>query len=86
MDSMGDNLLNEYDCPILTMTNLIYCIPSSSVHCSVSVVHECTDSCVFVSDNVCKDVEHEKVSIAQLCYHHDWSNNMYCLNIYCMSV
>jgi hypothetical protein len=86
LDSMGENLLNEYDCPILTMSNLVYCIPSTSVLYPVSVVHECNNSCVFVSGIISRAVEHEKVDSAQLCYHHDWSNNMYSLNIFCMSV
>ena len=85
MDNMGEQLLNEFDCPLLSMTNLCYCIPSASICHSVSVVHECTHTCTFTSILVSKQVEHESVELVQKYYQHDWSNNMYCHNIFCMN-
>ena len=49
MDALGQRIVNEYDCPFLSMTNLIYCVPSHSVNHAVSVVHECTHTCSFVN-------------------------------------
>ena len=85
MDNLGEHIMNDYDCPILMMADILFCIPSVSVSHSLSVVHECTNTCVFVSGLASKKVEHEEVNCTQLCYEHDWSNNMYSLNVYCMS-
>ena len=84
MDNMGENILNELECPLLTLTDIVYCIPSGSISHSVSVVHECSNTCVFLSSMASRRLEHETVSSSQLCYHHDWSNNMYSLNVFCM--
>ena len=46
MDVLGQQIMNEYDCPLLSMTNLLCCIPSTPVNHAVSVAHECTDSCL----------------------------------------
>ena len=33
-------VLNEWSCPLLTLTNVIRCIASTLVNCAVSVVHQ----------------------------------------------
>jgi hypothetical protein len=76
---------NEYDCPILSMSNLIYCIPAKHVYHSVSVVHECTNSCSFVTTSIQKRIEQEDVCVSQLTFSHDWSNKLFSLNLYCMN-
>ncbi|KAL5502612.1 hypothetical protein EMCRGX_G009413 [Ephydatia muelleri] len=35
-------ILNEWSCPLLTLTNVIRCIASTLVNCAVSVVHQLT--------------------------------------------
>lgn len=84
MDADGEPILNEFDCPFLTFSNLIYCIPSTSVKRSVSVVHECSNTCMYTTDLTSKTVEHEGVDVSEVVFKHDWSTNLYCLNIYCM--
>ena len=84
MDVNGEPIQNEFDCPLLSFTNLIYCIPSNFVKHSVSVVHECSHTCMYISALTSKKVEHEGVDVSELVFTHDWSNNLYCLNIYCM--
>lgn len=86
MDALGQPILNEYDCPILSLTNLLYCIPSHCVSHAVSVVHECTHTCTFVSSSTTKKIEHEDVQSSFSLFKHDWSNKMYCLNVYCIDV
>ena len=84
MDIFGEPVCNEYDCPILNLSNLIYCIPSTYISHAVSVVHECTTTCSFITNNSIKRIEQENVNVCLISYNHDWSNKMYCLNLYCM--
>ena len=84
MELNGDAIVNEYDCPLLTLTANITIISSSLVIQSVSIVHECTSTCVFTTlPNICT-VERERIELAQLIFKHDWTNMFYCLNIYCI--
>lgn len=84
MDTFGIQVYNEYDCPILSLSNLFCCVPSTSINHSVSVVHECSSSCVFRRISTTTTVEREKVQACKLCFVHDFSNSMYALNVYCM--
>ena len=89
MDVLGQQIMNEYDCPLLSMTNLLYCIPSTSVSHAVSVAHECTDSCLFVNSSVevpFRRVEHESVESSFPLFKHDFSSKMYRRNVYCIAV
>ena len=61
---------------------LLFCIPADCVSHAISVVHECTNTCKYVSSSSSQRIEHEDVSISQLLYKHDYSNKMYCLNVY----
>lgn len=84
MDANGEPICNEFDCPLLTMSHLVYCVPSECIKHAISVIHECTDSCTFITRLTSKVVKHESVSASDLSYAHDWSHNLYCHNIYCM--
>ena len=89
MDLHGTAITNEYECPILTLTDLVYCIPSNSIYHSVSVIHECSHTCTFNNTSLAsRRMEHENVHLSrsQLLYNHDLSNKLYCYNIYCMSL
>ena len=55
MDNLGEHIMNDYDCPIL----MIF------VSHSLSVVHECTNTPVFVSSLASKKVEHKEVNCTQ---------------------
>ena len=78
-------LLNSFDCPLINLTNIIYCVPSTFVSHSVSIVHQCTDSCKISRRDTIYQVEQEQLKLPSLVYTHDWSNTMYCLNVYFMS-
>lgn len=84
IDCFGEYIHDEFDCPLLSLTDLLYCIPSKSITHSVSVVHNCTSSCTFLSSSSTKTVEHELIATTQLVYHHDPANKMFCFNVYCM--
>ena len=83
-DIAGTAILNDRDCPLLTSMNYIRGIAPSSVVSAVSIVHECTTDCKYTN---CKAtiIERETVTISNgLNLVHDYSNNFFCLNVYCM--
>ena len=84
MDSFGIQVTNEFDCPLLSLTTLFRCISSYSIMQSVSIHHECTPSCVFRHINTSTQIERETVVSQKLVFVHDYSNNLYSFNIYCM--
>ena len=63
----GTPLLTEFECPLLELTPHLYTLPTTSIISPISVVHVCSNSC--------KIIEHT--------YVHDFSNCLFCLNIYC---
>ena len=84
MELNGDAIVKDYDCSLLTLTANITIISSSLVIQSVSIVHECTSTCVFTTLPNIRTVERERIELAQLIFKHDWTNMLYCLNIYCI--
>ncbi len=81
----GQPLQNECDCPLLTLSSTINAVSPSDILTEVSIIHECNDSCKFVEDGATIQVERETIQSKRLAYVHDWSNQWYCLNIYCMN-
>ena len=81
---MVSPLLNEYDCPLLTLSKTVFCISSSNVLRSVSVVHECTESCNFKTARVCSKSGKTGHVCNTLVYCHDWNNPIYCYNVFCV--
>lgn len=79
---------NEFDCPLLTLEPTFVTVPAHQVFCDVSIIHECTKTCSFTKTPTSKTetVEREQIPYRNAsCYKHDFSNNVYCLNIYCTS-
>ena len=83
MEFNGEDVMNEYDCPLFTLTQNVVCLPSSNVHASVSFIHQCSASCVFVTTTTGLSAERESISSPHLSFKHDWTNTLYCLNVYC---
>ena len=79
-----DPVLNEWGCPLLTLTNVIRCIPSATVNCAVSIVHECDSQCVLAEHVTTSRIERELVTQKKTVFVHNTSNNLYCFNIFCM--
>ena len=67
-------ILDEFDCPLLTMVDFFCVIPSSSVCTAVSVVHKCTRTCSFVEKTASAVVEGCDTSVNRLVFVHDWTN------------
>ena len=85
MDTFGIPVINEFDCPLLSLTNLFRCVLSYTISQSVSVIHECTPSCTFQRLNTATQVEREVVVSQNLSFQHDFcNNNLYSFDIYCM--
>ena len=81
----GTPITNEYDCPLLLMSHIIFTAKPSEILKAVSVVHECGETCRFVNKETPRNVERENISLARVEYEHDFSTNfMYCLNIFCI--
>ena len=82
IEAMDDQPLhNELDCPLLTMTNVIQ---TASVSTAVSIMHECNASCTFVHSPDVLAREREALTITRLTHKHDYTNTMFCLNVYAM--
>ena len=45
----GTPITNEYDCPLLLMSHIIFTAKPSEILKAVSVVHECGETCRFVN-------------------------------------
>ena len=84
VDSFGIQLCNEFDCPLLTITTLFRSVPSNCISHSVSIMHECSSSCTFEHADTTTVVECEHVTSRKLVFVHDFSNNLYAFNVYCM--
>ena len=81
----SEPICNEMDCPLLVLTKDIHFLPPISLISPVSIVHECSESCKFEYDSYFTIVERESVPASNRCvFCHDWSNDMFCLNVYCM--
>ena len=38
-------MLNDYECPLVSLTKNISTVDCNQVKCAVSFVHDCTDAC-----------------------------------------
>ena len=87
MTALGNPITNDFECPLLTQTDTVLLVPPHWVQSSVSIIHQCTDTCIFTDSGIRRRIEREEVHVHRqnLLYKHDWSNNLYCLNIFCMN-
>ena len=87
MTALGNPITNDFECPLLTLTDTVLLVPPHRVQTSVSIIHQCADTCTFTGAGIRHRIEREEVHVhcCNLLYKHDWSNNLYCLNIFCMN-
>ena len=45
---LGIPIMNEFDCPLLSLTHTIFTMKPPEILKAVSVVHQCTESCQFI--------------------------------------
>ena len=83
----GDEICNEFDCPLVELSQNIFIVDPKVIMGPVSIVHSCTQTCqVYREPSTCS-YEREVVSVAdatQVVFKHDLSNRLYCINIYCI--
>ena len=70
-ENTSEPILTEFDCPLLNLTTNIFVLPTSSICSSISIAHLCSHTCTYSSD--C------------MSYSHDFSNTLFCYNIYCIN-
>ncbi len=82
----SDSLLNEQECPLLTLVDVMLVISTNLVLTSVSIIHNCTNTCTYTTGHYARKltVEREHICSNGLSFNHDYTNKMYCINIYCM--
>lgn len=84
-DIGGMPITSEFNCPLLLLTSNVYAIPTTSIISPVSVIHMCDYTCSFAFESVSRSVERQTVTSNKLTYRHNLDNNLYCLNIFCIS-
>ena len=85
MVASGQPCLNQFDCPLLTLTKVIRVLSPAAIVRAISVVHQCTSTCVVDSMHIAARMERQRVSENTLRLKHDWSNTVYCYNVYCIA-
>ena len=77
MDSFGTPLSNDYDCPLLSLSSLFRCVFSTFIMQSVSIMHECTPTCVVKQVNSAMQVERHSIISPKYVFVHDFCNCLY---------
>ena len=85
MEVAGDYITNSFEYPLLSLTSTLCCIHSEHIDVAISVVHECSDQCIFVTSDFSRTVEREQVVHSALTFQHDYTSLLYCMNVYCMN-
>ncbi|KAL5518020.1 hypothetical protein EMCRGX_G003686 [Ephydatia muelleri] len=72
----GAPVLNEFECPLMTHTNILRFIPSEDVKTSVSLVHQYDLRCKAMNTITATTVERHKISVTKTVFHHNWNNDI----------
>lgn len=84
MESNNQPLLDDKDCPILLLSDIFMCIPSDRILTPVSIVHECDAKCTLQMRRKRVQTERQQCEVNSLVLIHDYSNDMFVVNIYCI--
>ena len=83
----GQKLTDEYECPLVMLTNTIIAVSPLLIIGPVSIVHACNISCSIVHSSSttisCEREAVEQQNTTTCTFKHDTSNNLFCVNIYC---
>ena len=79
------SISNEYNCPLLLCGYTIKLIRVTYVASAVSVMHECTSTCTFSNQLQPQTIERQSVVHNSLTFEHDFSNDLFSLNVYCLN-
>ena len=70
-------------CPV----QCVFSTDSSNISAAISMMHHCEEEeggCHFVETDVCQLVERQETIQHKLTFQHDWTNTLYCRNLYCV--
>ena len=73
-------------CPLLTLTKVLWVLSPTAIVRAVSVIHQCTSTCVADFMRVATRTERQRITENTLRLKHDRSNTMYCYSVYCTGV
>ena len=76
-------ILNDVECPLLFLSHELFVVSPRSIVRPISIVHQCSDSCSFQEDTVVSHIEYQETTHTSLVFKHDFTNNLYCFNIFC---
>ena len=81
-------LQNDIDCPILLLDDDIVSVLPKNIVRPLSIIHQCDSTCTpTVTSHVYRRIERE--DIEERCdsvkFLHNFTNSMYCLNVYAMN-
>ena len=82
---VGDEAVHDLDCPLLMLTQNLSFISPSAIQRPISIVHECSETCTFHQSPTFTTIECEAVDTNKIVLKHDWNNDVFCHNVYCMS-
>ena len=82
----GSPILNSFECPLLSLSRVIETVSAKNIRQVISIIHECGTTCKFDTVMRSKNIEREQVDQQRLTFVHDYSNLMFCLNVYCMGL
>ncbi len=87
VEANSQDVLNDRDCPLLLLLNILILVPSTSVVSDVSIAHECGSECKYVSGSTTSRLmERESITVSGNTFEHDFSNNLFCLNVYSLTL
>ena len=70
----GEQITNEYDCPLLLLSHSIFMAKTSVLLKAVSIVHECTESYKFGNNEIPHSVGRKQIcSTSRLELEHNFS-------------
>ena len=76
---------NEFDCPLLSLTNNYHFVIPEIVFTTVSILHQCTSSCKFITKSSFLNFEREQISQSRLTFQHHLADRMFFLNLFCIN-
>ena len=76
---------NEFDCPLLSLTNNYHFVIPDIVHTTVSILHQCTSSCKFITRSYVLNFEREQTSQSRLTFQHHLTDSMFFFYLFCIN-
>ncbi len=86
VESNSQQVLNDKDCPLLFLLHVLLLVPSTCT-AAISIAHECTSECKYIpSTTTSRFMECEDVYLSGSAYKHNYSNQLFCLNVYSLKL